>query len=115
MIAVPVAPLRSEKTRAFVRRTSGCELETVDSPVYPEHPKGRELREARVNGPRHVTIGQAARHLKMAPADYSGLEFGRMTFATESEWASALAMVRELAAMPAEAPRGRAPGEGGRR
>lgn len=102
MIAIPVAPLRTEKTRAFVHRASSCGLETVDSPVYPEHPNGRELREARVNGPHHVTIGQAARHLRMSPADYSGLEVGRMTFAKKGEWASALAMVRELATQAAD-------------
>ena len=102
MIPIPVAPLRTETHRALVHRDGGCTLEDIESSVYPEHPQGRALREARVNGARHVSLGYAARHLRMSAVDFSGLETGRMTFATESEWATALAMVRELAAPGAD-------------
>ena len=78
-------------------RESGCGFEYVDSPVYPPSPHGDELRAARTKGQRHVTLGDAARHLRIGTTDMSGLERGSRTFATESEWASALAMIKELA------------------
>ena len=85
---IPIEPIGTRTSRAFVTRASGCDIETMTTPVYPPSPRGEELRRVRVAFDR--TLGEAARLLGLRPLDVSDLEWGRATFATDEEWNAVL-------------------------
>ena len=88
MTPIAVTPLRVEKALAFVCPGG---LREVDSPVYPEHPRGKALRSLRVAC--DVTLGDAARIAGITPAQLSGLEHGRYALANDTEWCELYAVI----------------------
>lgn len=77
---VSVAPTGSERAFAF----GIGEHEVV---VYPPHPDGEALRQARVGA--DLGLREAAKALGVTPAVLSGLEFGRYRFERAEAWAEA--------------------------
>jgi hypothetical protein len=89
----PVGPICSRPAVALVRRDGKCNLEAIDSPQYPESPRGEELREARLAS--SISMGDLARKLGIGPAELSGLEHGRFTTDAEG-WAEAKRAIIDL-------------------
>ena len=89
---IAVQPTGTRTSPAFVC-PGGFRDVTTD--VYPESPRGDELRMLRINHPT-MQRREVANALGLSLSDHSALENGRMTL-SDDEWAQALATVRALA------------------
>ena len=86
---IPVLPIATRKTWAFVTLKCDCPgephdvhdggLQQVPVDIFPEGGLADELRHARVFGAGHVHLGAAARRLGITVVEMSGLERGRFT------------------------------------
>lgn len=78
---VDVEPLRYEETGAYVHRASGCRLETVRVPVFPEAHRayGLALRDRRVGA--DLPLHDAAPRLGLRVVELAALERGAARWA----------------------------------
>ena len=97
MTLIPVAPIGSRRSVAFVCGPQTSELRDIEESTYPPSPRGAALRELRAREGAHVTLGEAARLLGIRPSELSSLELGRATLSAE-DWAEAERIIRELKA-----------------
>lgn len=78
---IPVTPLRWEKHFAFVN-PGGAQM--VDTPIYPEHPRGETLRSLRMAC--DIYMRDAGRLVGITAEQLSGLEHGRYTLENDTVW-----------------------------
>ena len=97
MKLIPVAPIGTHRSVAFVCGPRTSELREIEEPTYPPSPRGAALRELRARDGAHVTLGEAARLLGIRPSEVSSLELGRVTLSAE-DWDEAERLIRELKA-----------------
>lgn len=92
----PVAPVGERAAVGFVTRSSGCGLARWVVPVYPARARtaGEELRAARIAAP-YLTLADAARRVGLRASEVSGLETGRLAFATAADRVAFLAALKE--------------------
>ena len=94
MKLIRVAPIGDRPIAGLVTRESGCGIEWWREPVYPPHPRGAQLRDARMEPYR--SLRDAARLTGLTAENISGLENGRYALG-DDDWTRLLAL---LAAPP---------------
>lgn len=94
MKLLPVAPIGTHRSAAFVCGPHTSGLREIEEPTYPPSPRGDALRELRAREGAHVTIREAARLLGISAVDVSALELGRATLSDE-DWDEAERRIRE--------------------
>lgn len=95
MRLIPVAPIGTHRSVAFVCGPRTSELRDTEEPTYPPSPRGAALRELRAREGAHVTLGEVARMLGVRASDVSSLELGGATLSAE-DWDEAERLIREL-------------------
>lgn len=88
---VAVTPTGEHTGPAFVTRKTGCGLETVTTPTYPDSPRGSALRRARVYA--SVTLRELAAAAGIMPVELSALERGSATCVDDDEWDRLFALI----------------------
>lgn len=89
MDLIPVAPIRSEPSMAFVDGTDISGLRVVQTAIYPASPLGETLRARRVECA--LTLREAAKILHISPSEFSALECGKLSM-SKNDWDRAIAM-----------------------
>jgi hypothetical protein len=90
MKLVSVEPVRKRRSLAFVDWAGGGDLRQVESATYPASPRGRALRDARVDA--SVSLGDLARKLGIRAVELCKLEHGELT-TDEAGWTECFAAV----------------------
>lgn len=99
----PVVPIGIRQTLAFVDYTPEARargmrngLQPIGVPEYPPHPRGRALRDLRVD--LGLGLRQATAMLGLTAVELSALERGASTLEPAAEWDRAEAVLRAGAA-----------------
>lgn len=88
-----VLPVGKRTTEAFVHRTGGCALETVEIDVFPDSPQGKSARKLRVD--LGLTIRDVAKAFGVSAVEVSGVELGSHRPESWEAWIGGLLQLGE--------------------
>lgn len=104
MTVIPVQPIGSHRSMAFVTRTTGCGLAEVEAQEFPSENVhwGQALRDFRLT--LDLSLREAANVLGLSAVDMSSLERGRATLAEPDKDEAMALLARERLKRGARAP-----------